>query len=173
MTTTDNAPLLLMLIIPLMAAGAMAMLMIIVPDMFATDERPRPSDPRATLQSDERRARGNAIRRVVGLAVLILILAVVTGSLSGCGGDEPRYATLRAAAIDVGTAWCNRAIQCHIYSEEQRDACEYGFVEGACGNDCDGPFTGREADVDTCIDALEVWQCSVAGPIPAECLGVL
>lgn len=100
------------------------------------------------------------------IAIVCIVLLVACG---GGGG----YDSQRDAVIAVGTAFCDRAIECGAVPAAGRDDCEAEFASVACGATVRGrPFEGDEDAVDTCIAILDGWSCT-ADVLPPECQDVL
>jgi hypothetical protein len=99
----------------------------------------------------------------------ILVVAGLLGS-AGCGDDEP-YETVGDAIRAIGSAWCDRAIECGAVTEADREVCEAAFTSEACdAGDCGADFDSTAERVDDCIAAFGDFSCEALDEVlPAEC----
>jgi hypothetical protein len=99
----------------------------------------------------------------------IVVVAGLLGS-AACGDDEP-YETIGDAIRGIASAWCDRAIECSVAREDERDLCEAAFTGEACDlGDCSQEFEGEADRVDACIAALDDYGCAgISEALPAEC----
>jgi hypothetical protein len=102
----------------------------------------------------------------VGLAVCLL-------GCGGGGGGAPD--TLGEACNDVGSAFCERAIDCFPEGAPSQSECVSDFRAGCCGDDGTCGDAARD-DItddqwDACIDGFGNLTCPEVqeGTIPSEC----
>jgi hypothetical protein len=102
---------------------------------------------------------------------LVLLAATIGMVALACGGGGSDYETSGDALRAIATAYCDRAIECGVGPESERDLCESAFVNAACEQtNCNAEFQGRSESVDDCIDAYDDYNCAgIETTIPAEC----
>tara|TARA_R110002096_G_scaffold433887_1_gene653675 strand:- start:13851 stop:14204 length:354 start_codon:yes stop_codon:yes gene_type:complete len=109
--------------------------------------------------------------------ILILALAFGGGGLA-CGGSSSLPEDVGEACGDIGSAFCDRGIECGFLSEVDRLSCENAFFQGCCvddgicNRDLDDSISSSEWD--SCIDGFATESCPDLdnGNLPSECIGL-
>lgn len=99
--------------------------------------------------------------------------------LAACGATR----TVGEACEDVGASFCDRFIECHVFSYADRSACIYGMISACCDHEACQEDVGKPANVDRCMGEISSVSCSamsayadspstIPAPLPAICRGV-
>jgi hypothetical protein len=109
----------------------------------------------------------------VGAAARVAVLGIVL-AVTACGGnDKP---TLGSACEQVLSAFCDRLINgCALAPTSAMSSCISAGMAACCsGSGCDAPLSSSQAEIDTCVRAVEIEACTDAsnGLMPSPCQGV-
>ena len=94
---------------------------------------------------------------------LLALVMVVASGCTGDGGGLSLPEDLGEACSDIGSALCDRAIECGFVTVPDRLSCENGAYagccadDGVCNNDLDDSITASEWN--RCVDGFATESC--------------
>jgi hypothetical protein len=113
------------------------------------------------------------LERMARFTRFLASIAIVMAT-AACG-DESRD-TVGDVVREIGAAYCDRGVECELFTGSERNDCGYTFQVYACDEvDCSSDFDGNDDRIDGCIDALAVLDCDALADneLPPVCAGAV